>query len=223
MTGGKPAEHPWEHPQRCDEFCASFTKRTDDAGKDYLWCSKAKTNIHYSWRMMSALNDCASHSSSGQQDAIRQEHALSYIPDIEHATVCRTCGHCCLNASDGDPCCDLVYRDGLYSCAIYKDRPEFCRKYPYPHLDRETHDNFCPLAVQLIKDISGHDRQVAESERKEMLEEIDTIKKDYEMYYTHWDEDEDPEGDPTFGDGAVSACNRISDSLRQQQGGAGGV
>jgi hypothetical protein len=51
------------HCHICDENCTFFEVKKDDAQKEYLYCIKAKCNIHYSWRMMSAVNGCASHSS----------------------------------------------------------------------------------------------------------------------------------------------------------------
>jgi hypothetical protein len=55
------------HPQICDEECIFFEEKKDDAQKEYLYCKKAKCNIHYSWRMMSAINGCASHSSTSSE------------------------------------------------------------------------------------------------------------------------------------------------------------
>jgi hypothetical protein len=66
------------HPQRCDEKCTFFEERVDDANKDYLYCKKAKCNIHYSWRMMSAFNGCASHSNAQSK---RQEEALKHVEE----------------------------------------------------------------------------------------------------------------------------------------------
>jgi hypothetical protein len=50
------------HQYICDKDCMFFEEKKDDIQQEYLYCKKAKCNIHYSWRMMSALNGCASHS-----------------------------------------------------------------------------------------------------------------------------------------------------------------
>jgi hypothetical protein len=62
----------------CDESCTYFEEKTDDAGKKYLHCIKANCNLHYSWRMTSALTGCALHSSRQQADREKMDNLWQF-------------------------------------------------------------------------------------------------------------------------------------------------
>jgi hypothetical protein len=67
-----------DHPLKCDGKCKHFELKRDDANKQYLHCKKANANIHYSWRMMAAINGCAAHSNAPVIEPVLEVRWTSY-------------------------------------------------------------------------------------------------------------------------------------------------
>lgn len=126
------------------------------------------------------------------------DNLFPYIPDIENNPICEKCGKCCLQINDGNPCCDLVFLDGKYRCGNYKERYEICRKYPYPHLDRES--GFCPLADSLLKNIldashtsASHTSAGAQQQHIEQV--IRELEEGVRLSERCWDDDGEAHSD----------------------------
>lgn len=63
--------------------------------------------------------------------------------------ICLRCGLCCMefDVGYGKPCSKLKYKDGLYYCEIYEDRPIACKNY----FHKCKHSPFCANGLRKLR------------------------------------------------------------------------